>query len=375
MIMENASELSTPTTPAITPDEQRLLALAQDIADTVLEPNAEAIDLAGELPVANLDTLAKAGLAGVTTPGEWGGSGGGGTFLREYTEVLTAACGTTWFVLTQHLGSCSQLATSQNPSLRERFLREAAAGNHYIGVGFGHLRRPEPMLRAEPVSGGYVLNGVAPWVTGWPILKGVIFGAVMPDGEQHVYLYADTTESDSLLSSPPLPLCAMNASATTEVRLTNHFLPEENFVRFSSRKAMAEGDERGIAGAATPPLGCARGALKNLQAVAKKRSSLVALQEAADAFASEIDACRTEARHISDGPKDTPDYKTNALRVRAWAFELSVRVAYAAVAASSGGANSRLHPAQRRFREAMFYTLIAQTGDILTATVERLARK
>jgi alkylation response protein AidB-like acyl-CoA dehydrogenase len=292
--------------------------------------------------------------------------------MREYTETLTAACGTTWFILTQHLGACSSLAGSSNPSPRERFLRDMAAGRHYVGVGFGHLRRPEPVLRAEPVAGGWVLNGVAPWVTGWPALSGVIYGATLPDG-RHLHVYSPATEGVTQKAGPPQDLCAMGASATVEVTLTDHFTPEEDFVRYGSREEMAKGDTNNIAGVVHPPLGCAVGSLRLLRKLAEKRAHLPAVASAADALEAEIAACRANARRWADSPKDASEYKPNALKARVWAIELGVRAAHMTVAAASGAANDRAHPAQRRFREAMFYTLTAQTGDILTATLERLA--
>jgi isovaleryl-CoA dehydrogenase len=370
--MENASELQTPLTPTLSEAEQALLMRAREVAETVLEPNAEIVDQSDQPPLDNLRALAEAGLVGVTTPSAFGGAGASGAFMREYTETLTAACGTTWFVLTQHLGACGMVNT--NPILRDRYLTDMAQGRHWVGVGFGHLRRPEPMLRAEEAPGGWRLTGIAPWVTGWPILSGVIYGAVMPDGERHLYVYADATENDTLRSTPPLPLCAMNASATTEVKLDGLFVPEENFIKFSSREEMARSDRNGIAGAVSPPLGCAVGSLKLLRAVADKRKQLPAIARAADALEAEIAACRSEARQWADGPKDTDEYKEGALNARAWAIELAVRAAHRAVAASGGAANSRSHPAQRRFREAMFYTLTAQTGDIMEATLDRLNR-
>ncbi|HVK04497.1 MAG TPA: acyl-CoA dehydrogenase family protein [Armatimonadaceae bacterium] len=370
--MENAAELESPAAPTLTEHELTLLARARRVADTVLEPNAERYDATAEFPFANLDALAAEGLVGVTTPPEWGGHGTSGAFQREYVETLTAACGTTWFILTQHLGACAQIASSENPSLRERFLRDMAAGRHYVGVGFGHLRRPTPMLRARRADGGWVLDGVAPWVTGWPALKGVIYGAVLEDGERHLYAYAPA-DHPAVTSSPPLPQCAMNAAATTEVRLNEMFVPDEDFVKFSSRAEMAKGDERGIAGTVAPPLGCAVGSLRALRATAEKRKQ-AASADAAEALAREIDACRAEARRWADGPKDTPEYKPNALNARAWAIELGVRAAHMTVAAASGAANALSHPAQRRFREAMFYTVTAQTADIQSATLERLSR-
>lgn len=366
-----------PTPPGLgavlTDEERSLLRCAQTIADTVLEPRAQATDRAAEPPRENIAALAEAGLLAITTPKEWGGHGVSGTFQRAFTEVMTAACGTTWFTMTQHLGACGMIAGSKNPSLRERFLQDMAAGRHLVGVAFGHLRRPDPVLRAREVDGGYVLSGVAPWVTGWPLLAGVVYGAVLPD-ERHVYLYAGVNDDPArLTSSEPLPLCAMNASATTEVRLDDLFVSAAGWIKFSSRDEMARGDTNGIAGAISPPLGCARGSLKLLRRTAEKRH-LAALRDAADALEAEVNACRTDGFGWADGPKDTPDYKPNALRCRAWAIDLGVRCAHAAVAASSGAANSLDHPAQRLFREAMFYTVIAQTGDTMAATVERLAQ-
>ncbi len=375
--MENSAETTVPAHAALTEDEIRLLAAVRVLCDSVIEPGAEAVDNGVRDPLDNLRALADAGLIGVTTPREWGGQACSGAFQREFTEMLTGACGTTWFILTQHLGSCATIAASANISLRERFLRDMAAGRHYVGVGFGHLRRKEPMMIARRGEGGYHLSGTAPWVTGYPYLSGVIFGASLDtDLARHVYLYAPVAPSDAFRSSPPLPLCAMNATATTEVVLRDLFIPEADFVKWGSCEEMERGDYYGIAGATAPPLGCAVGALRTLEAIAAKRGTgLPVLSVAVEAFRREIASCRETARAVADGPKDTPRYKQEALNARAWAIELAVRVSHAAVAGAGGAGNSREHPAQRRFREAMFYTLTAQTGDILTATVERLTRE
>ena len=372
--MENAAELTAPFAPSLSTEETRLLETAARLCADTIEPRAEAVDRGLVDPKINLNALADAGLVATTTPREWGGYACSGAWGRAFTETLTAACGTTWFILTQHLGSCGTIAGSENRTLRERFSRDMAVGRHYVGVGFGHLRRREPMILATRVPGGYRLTGTAPWVTGYPYLAGIIFGASLAgDTDKHVYLYAPAAPSDALRPSPILPLCAMNATATTEVVLEDLFVPDEDFVKFSSRDELTRGDERGIAGAVSPAIGCALGSLRTLHAIAEKRGAgLPILTEAAGEFARRIAACRADAYAIADGAKDAPDYKQNALRARAGAIDLAVRVAHAVVAGAGGGANSLDHPAQRRFREAMFYTLTAQTGDILTATVERL---
>lgn len=348
----------------MTDQECSLLAEAQRIADTLLEPQAERVDREGRVPRENLAALAAAGLVDGSTQSE--------AFRSAFVEILCAACGTTYFILTQHLGSCNQLAQSQNPALWERFRADMGAGRHYVGVGFGHLRRPQPMLRATPVAGGWTLTGTAPWVTGWPLLAGTIYGAHLPDG-RHVYLYADAKESSQQRVSPPLPLCAMGATETVEVTLDRLFVPTENWVRDSSAEQLAAGDTANLCGNVSPMLGVGLGSTRQLRALAAKKP-FPTLLEAAEALEAELSACRARCYTLAHSDRSQPEWKEQALSARAWAIELGVRAAHAAVAAASGGANSLDHPAQRRFREAMFYTLFQQSSEILQGTVRHLAR-
>ncbi|WP_395093053.1 acyl-CoA dehydrogenase family protein [Armatimonas sp.] len=348
----------------MTDQEHVRLAEAQRICEEQLEPNAERVDRSGQVPRENLEALAAAGLAD--------GTFGGDAFRRAFVELLCAACGTTYFVITQHLGSCGQIAGSANTTLRERFLAEMVAGKHYVGVGFGHLRRPQPMLRATPVPGGWILNGVAPWVTGWPALSATIYGAHLPDGS-HIYLYAPAVESDQQRVSAPLPLCAMGATETVEATLTDLFVPESDWVRDSSPEQLAASDTANLCNNVAPMFGVTQGSIRMLRQLATKKPFPV-LSQAADALESELTQCRQTCFTLGDGDKSAAAWREQALEARAWAIELGVRAAHTGVAAASGGANSLDHPAQRRMREAMFYTLFQQTSEILQGTVARLAR-
>ena len=343
--------------------EESLLAVARDICRTVIEPRAEAVDRSGQVPIENLKALADAGLvrALVERPALRG----------PFTEELCSSCGTTYFTLTQHLGSAERILKNGSPEL-QKLLPDFLDGRAWVGVGFGHLRRPQRMLSATPVSGGWTLSGVAPWVTGWPILKGTIYGAWLPDG-RHVYVYADAGVSEAQRPSAPLPLCAMGATETVEVTLDSLFVPEENFLFYSSLEELTRGDDANLAGNVAPMIGVARGSVRMLEALAKKKP-IPAIARSAEALSVQINTCRERCGSLSRADRSESGWKEAALDARTEAIELGMRAAGCAVAAASGGANSLDHPAQRRWREAMFYSLFQQTTEILAASSWRLAR-
>jgi alkylation response protein AidB-like acyl-CoA dehydrogenase len=200
----------------------------------------------------------------------------------------------------------------------------------------------------------------------------MIVGAHLPDGS-HIYLYCPTDAPGHVRSSPPLALCAMDATETTEVTLTDLFVPRNHWLRNSSPAELARGDLHNAAMTTAPMLGVAQGSLKTLRAVAERRP-LPALLRASEALAAELAACRSECLACIAGFEVSDAYKARAHAARAWAIELGVRAGHMAVAAASGPANNRTHPAQRRLREAMFYTVYQQTGDIAEAILDRLVR-
>ncbi|MGC4042646.1 MAG: acyl-CoA dehydrogenase family protein [Armatimonas sp.] len=343
----------------LTPDEQARIARLQLLCDSQIEPGAEEVDIRGLVPRENLQAIAEAGLIGADfSP----------ALKHALTETLCGACGSTWFVLTQHLGQCERLARHGAPHLKA-LVPAMCAGKHWVGVGFGHLRRPQPMVTATPVSGGWTLTGTAPWVTGWPILSGVVYGAWLPDG-QHLYVYADSTPSDAQRPGPSQRLCAMSATETVEVVLDNLFVPEENFLFLSNRKVLMGGDVAGAAANVAPMLGVAKGSLRALERQIQKKP-LAALIDAHAALSAELAQCRETCAAWAALGAAAGD---NGVEARAWAIDLGVRAAQTSFVAASGGANALTHPAQRRCREALFYSLYQQTGDILSASATRLAQ-
>src|SRR5207253_1307318 len=107
-------------------------------------------------------------------------------------QLLASYCGVTTFTQAQHHGPSRMIANGPNGELKRRLLPDLARGKRMSGISFAHLRRPgPPVLRAEPVEGGWRLQGTAPWVTGWGLISQVAFGATLPDG-RFLYVWSPT---------------------------------------------------------------------------------------------------------------------------------------------------------------------------------------
>jgi alkylation response protein AidB-like acyl-CoA dehydrogenase len=371
------------------PDAAAILEAARQVSERVLGPHAQQTDQGPGPNPANFQALAQAGLLGLAIPRQYGGLDASGATQREYTEILASYCGVTTFTQAQHHGPSRMIANGPDETLKRCVLPELAAGRMLCAISFAHLRRPgPPVLRADPVPAGYRLNGTAPWVTGWGLMNQVVFGATLPDG-RFVYLWAprnreefadifvehapDDADWGTLNASPPLSLCAMNASATVELTCRNLFIPQVHWLSESDRETMQRNDHKGVLGATSMPLGCAVAGIRLLCETAEKRS-LTAIRRAASALALEWEEAKTQVL-AWNARGDEADFFENAVKIRSWCIELAVRVSHAAVTACSGAANTLTHPAQRLLREAMFYTIQAQTQEVMDATLARLERE
>lgn len=348
-----------------------LLSRARDIAEGVLAPQAEQTDQASGPPLENVHALAEAGLLGLSVPAEYGGHGAPGRVVREFMEILASGCGVTAFLLFQHLGACRQIARSENRSLRERLLPDLARGERFCTLAFSHLRRPgPPMLRVESDEEGWRFNGEAPWATGWGMATDLLLAGTRPDGDS-LWVVVPAVESEALQASPPLKLCAVNASATVSLTCRHLLAPRESYVKTITPGQLAADTYAGLLSHSMLSIGVAAAAVRVLRERAE-RSGRGFISGAADALGAEAEAARLAVHEWAERPED-PRYRSLTLRIRSWCIDLGVRAAHAAVVASAGGANSLDHPAQRLYREAMLYSVTALTGELQECTLGRIA--
>jgi alkylation response protein AidB-like acyl-CoA dehydrogenase len=202
---------------------------ATRIAADVLAPHAAAADdPARGVDPAHLALLAESGLMSVTMPEAEGGHGGDARVEAETVELLSGACGATWFVITQHQtpqafarGARSGLAAEAitlGPAA-ERHRAALAAATTRAGIAIAHIRRPgTPAVRAEPDGTGWTFHGRADWCTGWGLIDHVMIAATTAD-DRFVFALLPAWERAGLRAGSPLPLAVMGGTRTVALEI------------------------------------------------------------------------------------------------------------------------------------------------------------
>jgi len=188
--------------------------VAQRIADEALFPAALSTDAGEMVPRELLDTLAGAGLYGLVAPPEAGGLGADFPAVCAVHEALASGCLTTAFVWAQHHGLVRALAAGGNPELAASLLAPLASGEIRAGVALAGAM-PRPTLLATPDGGGWLLDGVAPFVSGWGRIDVIHVSARV--GDEVIWLVIDASVG-AHLHAEPLRLICLNATATRRIR-------------------------------------------------------------------------------------------------------------------------------------------------------------
>lgn len=310
--------------------------------------------------------LGREGLLALKRPLEYGGPALGELEFREFQVEAARASGALAFLQTQHQSAASLVAKGDNEALKAELLPHMATGARLVGVGFSQLRRSgPPAMAAEPAEGGFVLDGLAPWVTGMGFFPEFLVAGELPDGRS-VFGLCPFAAGPTVRPSEPMRLATFEVTCTVSVALERHFLPEAQVVAVRPKGWIRENDMLNVVLQGYFALGCALAGLDLLAAEAERRSS-EALREAAACVGAEAALLRA-AMDASSGSDDAPA----KLAVRSQAIALAAKAAHLAVAAGGGRAILSSSPAQRVAREAMVYTVSAQTPEILEATVRRL---
>lgn len=322
-----------------------LPATIHDLAARFLA-DAEAVDAADTVPEEHLRGLAEAGLYGIFAPVEVGGLGLGAE-VGLVIEELASACLASTFVWLQHLRLLGAMLDPGTPAaLREALLPAVISGDVRGGVALTGLLPGPPRLTARPVDGGWLLDGEAPWVSGWGVVDLLVTVARGPE-DTAVTLLMDARVQQGLAAARQR-LAAANASATVQLSFDGVFVPDGRLVDQRPYDPVAAQSE-GLRGNGSLALG-----------VGRRCCALIGASPLDD----ELDACRAEL--------DAAD-TAGMPAARAHASEFAARAAhYLAVRRGSRSALAG-DDAERLAREAGFLLVFGSRPAIKDALLGRFA--
>ena len=322
------------------------LASVHDLANRFWQDAAE-VDATGVLPAEHLRGLAEAGLYGIFAPTSAGGLGLRYEDTSPIVEELASACLATTFVWIQHFGPLRALLDEQTPTpLRTRLLPGVIRGEIRAGVALAGLLPGPPRLRATLTSYGWLLDGEAPWVTGWGHIGLLLVTARGPGEDTVVSFLVDAREQPGLTAAP-MRLAAVNASATVRLSFAGLPVPDDRYVG-QRPYDLDRHQYEGLRLNGSLALG-----------VARRCCALIGPSPLDD----ELCDCRAELDRSGSA---------NMPAARARASEFAVRAAHALAVWQGSGSALAGHEAERLTREAAFLLVFGSRPTIKAALLARL---
>ncbi|KAA9158560.1 acyl-CoA dehydrogenase [Amycolatopsis acidicola] len=321
------------------------VALAAELAEDVLYPNAIDVDTGRRPLSANLDLLAEHGFYGGMLPRAAGGLGLDFAAANLAAEILASGCLSTTLTLGQHLGITTTLALQGSPEQQARWLPGLAAGKLRTGAAFTGAIPGPPRLTIRETPGGPRISGTAPWVSGWGMID--LLGTAARDEDDNIrWLLIDAEEAPTLRVTPQRMLAA-NASNTVVAEFTDHPVPADRLITVNTPADHAAGEPFSKRLNGSLVLGVARRGVALLDD---------------PKWTDELDAVRADLDAMAD---------IDAARARAGEF--AVRVATAAVVRGGGrGVLADAHP-QRLLREAGLMLVFSSRPAIQDGILRRLS--
>jgi alkylation response protein AidB-like acyl-CoA dehydrogenase len=173
-----------------------LLATAKKLADSVLAPNAAAVDRDGRFPIESIEALGRSGLFGLCVNADHGGRGASPRMFAAVVEELSTACSSTAMIYVMHVTAAQAIAASTVLESRDELLRQIASGRHLTTLAFSEKGSRSqfwaPVSQLEESNGHYTTSASKSWVTSADHADSYVSSAQQPNAasplESTVYL-------------------------------------------------------------------------------------------------------------------------------------------------------------------------------------------
>lgn len=332
-----------------------------------LAPQVVDIDLKGVYPGDFLRQLGAIGGLGSMTPVAHGGTARGLGHAIQVIEEVSKQCVSTGFLLWAQYALQWYVINSSNQALAAEMLPKMASGEVLGGTAQSNSMKScvgieDARLKARRVEGGYLINGVLPWVSNIGPGHWFHMGASLPDAPGLVIGLVHG-------STPGLTL-AQNAHFIG-MEGTNTFACQFRDVFLADEKVVCHVDEfdafrdRTKSAFILLQMGMGLGLIDACVEMMKRADKQFGhvnrfLDVQADALKAELEAARAATYALADkiGRDGSAPHVRETLALRLAGSELSLKAANAAMLHLGAKGYLSNNAAQRRLREAYFIAIV-----------------
>jgi isovaleryl-CoA dehydrogenase len=261
-------------------EEQVLLRrTAREFARRDVAPRAAALDASQSFPEESWRQAAELGLLGATAPPEYGGAGLGLAELCIIGEELAAACvSTAATVLHQADMVVGRLARHAGEEQKQRWLPGLIDGSL---IGCLAMTEPEAgsdvmsmRTRAEPLDGGWRLNGTKTFITNGPVADlALVYARTGERDDRQLGLFAIPADSPGFSRGRKFSKMGWRGSPTGELILDDCEVGDDSLIGGpgDGRAILLAGLDSERVLLAAESVGLAHGALETALAYARER--------------------------------------------------------------------------------------------------------
>ncbi len=347
---------------------ETLLHTVSTHAQSQLRPLVAEIDCKGLYPTEYLHELGALGGFSAIGATELGGSDLGLSAQIRVLSAVGSECGATAFMGWCQSACAWYLRQSSNATVRAKYLPEILSGKQLAGTGMSntvkHLAGIEKhLLQAQPTDGGYLVNGVLPWVSNLGADHVFAATAQLPDNTYVMFMAGGQTAGVTL--KPCAEFCALEGTGTLNVRFDNVFIAHDEVL--AEPNEFKDYIQRIKSGFILLQMGIGAGVIEGcLNVIRQSNIGAVAevnafLDDDEATLRAELNDILAQTLPLADAVYAgavTAEQRLQVLKLRLAASELALRAAQSAALHAGAKGYQVRHAAQRRTREAMFVAIV-----------------
>jgi len=360
---------------------------ARKFSDEVVGPRARELDEKEEFPHDTVKQMADLGFLGLPFPEKYGGAGLDTLAYAIAVEEIARWCGSTAITLAAHVSlGCGPVWLNGTEEQKQKFLVPMAKGEVLGAFGLTESSAGSDsagtQTRAEPVDGGWRVNGSKIYITNGSVAKYVTFTArtTPGTGTKGISALIMDTATPGFRVGKREKKMGLHGSDTVEIVFEDCFVPAANLLGdatggFSTFMKTLAGGRISIGALA---LGLAQGAYEHSVKYAKERkqfgqpiASFQAIQFMLADMATRIEASRAlvyQAAVLRDQGKE---FLQQACMAKLFASEMANWVTDKAIQIHGGMGYCRDVPVERMHRDAKLMEIGEGTSEIQRMVIAR----